>query len=197
MAHNGIIVYVGMISWFIAKRLIAFVLAHHDTDLLCRFAGKECPNFPSILSEYSDILLYLRTIKKLARFLQKSERKFICEFGEVRPQKLFIQFAHGKTVADIVVLWSFILSFLYHICFIKSLPRIYHFLVLNALPLTFACSFSIPAPGSVCVSSSHAYSPISSASAGCTHQDIWLVHRHLCLAAFQSPISFPAELLLP
>lgn len=104
MAHNGIIVYVGMISWFIAKRLIAFVLAHHDTDLLCRFAGKECPNFPSILSEYSDILLYLRTIKKLARFLQKSERKFICEFGEVRPQKLFIQFAHGKTVADIVVL---------------------------------------------------------------------------------------------
>lgn len=63
MAHNGIIVYVGMISWFIAKRLIAFVLAHHDTDLLCRFTGKECPNFPSILSEYSDILLYLRTIK--------------------------------------------------------------------------------------------------------------------------------------
>lgn len=63
MAHNGIIVYIGIFPDSLRKGVIAFVLARHDTDLLCRFAGKECPNFPSILSEYSDILLYLRTIK--------------------------------------------------------------------------------------------------------------------------------------
>lgn len=74
MAHNGIIVYVGIFPGSLRKDVIAFVLVRHDADLLCRFVGKQCPDFSNMLSEYSDISTYFRTIKNWPVFAKNQEK---------------------------------------------------------------------------------------------------------------------------